>query len=259
MGGSHDGAVTNIVLRVCNDADFGFCLCNIAPQSYASGSPTDPITALLNTTTICGVFVCTVSVLSQCSNCHMFMARMLQQPCRPQTNICRKRQERDGTQDTTTKDNGGRGFVARNSTHLLAYSGAFACLFLLLVVVALRQVSGATPTDTTTVGPSGSKSRTGLASLPPLDPGVAPHRFTISTVPARVTDEVFRLYVKYQVRDMLAFRPELFVGGMSMQIRAGPCLPLAASTLIPRPTLHALLKMDALARWASWCFMLCLR
>lgn len=68
-----------------------------------------------------------------------------------------------------------------------------------LVVLAFLQVSAATSSETRATGPSSSESKTGLASLPPLDPGVAPHRMTVSTVPARVTDEVFRLYVKYQV------------------------------------------------------------
>lgn len=61
------------------------------------------------------------------------------------------------------------------------------------------KVSPATPSGVPTTGPSGSASRTGLASLPPLNPEVAQHRMTVTTVPARVTDEVFRLYLKYQV------------------------------------------------------------
>lgn len=61
------------------------------------------------------------------------------------------------------------------------------------------QVSPATPSRVTTAGPSDSAPRTGLASLPPLNPEVSSHRMTVTTVPARVTDEVFRLYVKYQV------------------------------------------------------------
>lgn len=77
-------------------------------------------------------------------------------------------------------------------------------LIFVLVVVALLQVSASTSGESATAGPSGSESKTGLASLPPLNPGVAPHRMTVSTVPARVTDEVFRLYVKYQVSDVLA-------------------------------------------------------
>ncbi|CAM9227330.1 unnamed protein product [Ectocarpus sp. 4 AP-2014] len=60
-------------------------------------------------------------------------------------------------------------------------------------VEAAAALKGFTPQ-----APPGSESRTGLASLPRLDPAVESHRMTVSTVPARMTDEVFRLYVKYQ-------------------------------------------------------------
>jgi len=62
------------------------------------------------------------------------------------------------------------------------------------------QVASSPPSGFPRVGPQDSNSSTGLASLPPLDPSVASHRMTVSTVPARVTEEVFSLYVKYQVR-----------------------------------------------------------
>ncbi|CAM9122467.1 unnamed protein product, partial [Hapterophycus canaliculatus] len=59
--------------------------------------------------------------------------------------------------------------------------------------------SSAAPSGVASVDSPGLESRTGLGSLPPLSPQVEPHRMTVSTVPARLTDEVFRLYVKYQV------------------------------------------------------------
>ncbi|CAM9317160.1 unnamed protein product [Laminaria digitata] len=59
--------------------------------------------------------------------------------------------------------------------------------------------ASAVPSDATTPVAAGSGSSTGLSSLPPLDPGLASHRMMVWTVPARVTDEVFRLYLKYQV------------------------------------------------------------
>lgn len=62
------------------------------------------------------------------------------------------------------------------------------------------QVISTPPSGVRATGIQGPESRTGLAGLPPLDPSVSSHRMTVSTVPARVTEEVFRLYVKYQVR-----------------------------------------------------------
>ncbi|CAM9292986.1 unnamed protein product [Ectocarpus fasciculatus] len=50
------------------------------------------------------------------------------------------------------------------------------------------EASAAAPKGFTPQAPSGSESRTGLASLPRLDPAVESHRMTVSTVPARVTD-----------------------------------------------------------------------
>lgn len=52
-------------------------------------------------------------------------------------------------------------------------------------------------------GGAGSSNGNGsaLSSLPSLDPSLASHQMTISTVPARLTDEVFRLYRKYQVSE----------------------------------------------------------
>lgn len=64
----------------------------------------------------------------------------------------------------------------------------------------LAQASSAAQSGGANLETPGSDPRTGLSSLPPLSPGVEPHRMTVSTVPARLTDEVFRLYVKYQVQ-----------------------------------------------------------
>ncbi|CAM9705112.1 unnamed protein product [Scytosiphon promiscuus] len=61
------------------------------------------------------------------------------------------------------------------------------------------EASSAAPSRGAGLETSSAEPRTGLGSLPPLGSGVEPHRMTVSTVPARLTDEVFQLYVKYQV------------------------------------------------------------